>query len=120
MSPSGAAAPNTTASAPTRLAMLTARLVTDGPGSISEAVAMKLPVIVERNVRTLPQERYNADWIREHCAGIVLESFRDIAPAVHRMIHDLERFRANVAKIENRAVYEIPEILEGVLRKTRA
>lgn len=91
-----------------------------GPGSISEAVAMKLPVIVERNVRTLPQERYNADWIREHCAGIVLESFRDIAPAVHRMIHDLERFRANVAKIENRAVYEIPEILEGVLRKTRA
>ncbi|HLH42535.1 MAG TPA: glycosyltransferase [Bryobacteraceae bacterium] len=90
-----------------------------GPGSISEAIAMKLPVIVERNARTLPQERYNADWIREHRVGLVLESFRDIAPAVHRLIRDLEWFRANVAKIENRAVYEIPEILEGVLRKRR-
>ena len=34
-----------------------------GPGSISEAVAMGLPVIVERNAWTLPQERYNADWV---------------------------------------------------------
>ena len=30
-----------------------------GPGSISEAVHMKLPVIVERNTWTLAQERYN-------------------------------------------------------------
>ena len=37
-----------------------------GPGSLSEAVAMHLPVIVERNAWTLPQERYNADWVREH------------------------------------------------------
>ncbi len=36
-----------------------------GPGSISEALAMKLPVIVERNAWTLPQERYNADWVTE-------------------------------------------------------
>ena len=36
-----------------------------GPGSISEAVAMGLPVIIERNHWTLPQERYNADWVEE-------------------------------------------------------
>ncbi|HEY6343123.1 MAG TPA: glycosyltransferase [Bryobacteraceae bacterium] len=88
-----------------------------GPGSISEAVAMKLPVIVERNARTLPQERYNAEWVREHRAGIVLENFRSIAPAVHRMIENLESYRAAVARIENRAVFEIPGILEEVLRK---
>jgi len=35
------------------------------------------------------------------------------------MIRDLESFRANVARIKNRAVYEIPEILERVLRKRR-
>ena len=40
-----------------------------GPGSISEAVAMRLPVIVECNAWTLPQERYNAEWIREHGRG---------------------------------------------------
>ena len=33
-----------------------------GPGSISEALAMRLPVIVERNAWTLAHERYNADW----------------------------------------------------------
>ena len=47
-----------------------------GPGSISEAVAMGLPVIVERNIWTLPQERYNADWVLERNAGLVLPNFR--------------------------------------------
>ena len=47
-----------------------------GPGSISEAIAMKLPVIVERNAWTLPQERYNADWVLEQGAGFVLPNFR--------------------------------------------
>jgi len=90
-----------------------------GPGSISEAVAMKLPVIVECNSATLPQERYNAEWVREHKIGIVVESFRHIAPAVKRMLKDLHHFKTSVAKIENRAVFEIPEILEGMLREKR-
>src|SRR5258708_33458953 len=47
-----------------------------GPGSISEAVAMHLPVIVERNAGTLPQERYNADSVRDRHAGVVLSNFR--------------------------------------------
>ena len=50
-----------------------------GPGSISEAVAMKLPVIVEQpNAWTLPQERYNAEWVRERHAGMVVDNFRGI------------------------------------------
>ena len=49
-----------------------------GPGSISEALHMKLPVVVERNAWTLPQERYNTDWIREMQVGVVLKSFREI------------------------------------------
>ena len=57
-----------------------------GPGSVSEALAMHLPVIVERNAWTLPQERYNADWILEKEVGEVLSSFREIVPAVARLI----------------------------------
>ena len=91
-----------------------------GPGSISEAIAMNLPVIVERNAATLPQERYNAEWVEEHHAGIVLESFSKVAPAVKRLLKDLDKLRAGVAKIENRAVFEIPEILDGVLRKKQS
>lgn len=86
-----------------------------GPGSISEAVAMHLPVIVERNSWTLVQERYNTKWVREQGVGIVLRNFTEIAGAVDRMQKDLTGFRAAVAKIENRAVFEIPPILENIL-----
>src|SRR6202050_2767387 len=88
-----------------------------GPGSISEAVAMQLPVIVERNAWTLPQERYNVEWVRERNAGIVLDNFRGIAAAVDRMLGSLDTFRASVGKIQNRAVFEIPEILNGILKR---
>ena len=85
-----------------------------GPGSISEAVAMKLPVIVERNMWTLPQERYNADWVLEHGAGLVLPNFGHVKDAVGRLLGSLEEYRANVAKIENRAVFEIVDILKSI------
>jgi 1,2-diacylglycerol 3-beta-galactosyltransferase len=88
-----------------------------GPGSISEALAMKLPVIVERNAWTLPQERYNADWIVQNQVGIVLRSFRDVAQAVAELIRPetYARFRAGAEAQNNRAVFEIPEILEKIL-----
>src|ERR1700722_7625632 len=59
-----------------------------GPGSISEALQQRLPVIVVRNAWTMPQERYNAQWVQEHGVGVVL----------------------------NRAIFEIPVILEQILR----
>jgi hypothetical protein len=51
-----------------------------GPGSISEALQLHLPVIVECNGKTLPQERYNAEWVAERGFGMVVDSFRKIAP----------------------------------------
>jgi UDP-N-acetylglucosamine:LPS N-acetylglucosamine transferase len=86
-----------------------------GPGSLSEAIAMKLPVIVECNSFTLPQERYNAEWVLEHKAGIVLPNFRPVAGAVEQMLGNLAGYQENVAKIQNRAVFEIPEILAKIL-----
>ena len=91
-----------------------------GPGSISEAVAMGLPVIVECNAWTLPQERYNAEWVEEKGVGIGLRSFRaQIVEAVARMIDDRQRagFVARVAAIKNCAVFEIPEILAKILAR---
>lgn len=89
-----------------------------GPGSISEAVFMGLPAIVERNAWTLPQERYNAEWLREHSAGIVLPDFRGIARAVDELLEPAayERFQAATRRIHNRAVYEIPDILERIVQ----
>ncbi len=90
-----------------------------GPGSISEAIAMNLPIIVENNAWTLPQERYNARWIREKEVGVALKSFRDINAGLAELLEpaNFERFRANAAAIENRAVFEIVEVLEGLLKR---
>ena len=91
-----------------------------GPGSLSEALAMKLPVIVERNAWTLPQERYNAEWIVSHQVGIVLPNFRGIAAAVAGLIEprNYARYRAGADALNNRAVFEIPDILENILEGT--
>lgn len=91
-----------------------------GPGSVSEALAMRLPVIVECNAWTLPQERYNAVWVVEKEVGIVLHSFREIVDAVEKMIAPgtLQRFHANAAALQNRAVFEIPGMLEEILERS--
>jgi 1,2-diacylglycerol 3-beta-galactosyltransferase len=88
-----------------------------GPGSISESLKMNLPVILERNSWTLPQERYNADWVKEQGVGIVLDNFRAIEPTVKNLLEDgrLETMRRNIACVENRAVFEIPPILAKIL-----
>ena len=90
-----------------------------GPGSISEALAMHLPVIVERNAWTLPQERYNAEWILEKQVGIVLKSFRDVDSGVRELLEpsNFARFRANAAAIKNRGVFEIPDILDAIMSR---
>jgi hypothetical protein len=88
-----------------------------GPGSISEALAMGLPVIVENNAWTLPQERYNAQWITETGAGVVVRDFRGIAEAVRQLLapENFERYRRNAAELHNRAVFEVAEILERIV-----
>ena len=88
-----------------------------GPGSISEAIAVKLPVIVERNAWNLPQERYNCEWVREQDVGLVLRNFRGIGAAVEKLLESANyaRMRANAAAQSNRAVFEIPDMLESIL-----
>lgn len=89
-----------------------------GPGSISEAVAMGLPVIIERNYWTLPQERFNSEWVEEQGVGISLHSFRhQIVEAARSMVDPARRceFVRRVSEQRNRAVFEIPEILERIL-----
>jgi len=93
-----------------------------GPGSIAEAMVRKLPVLIECNAWTLPQERYNTEWVKEKGVGIVLKSFEDVADGVQRMLKPatLAEFRKNVSTQENRAVFEIPEILARLLGESHS
>jgi 1,2-diacylglycerol 3-beta-galactosyltransferase len=93
-----------------------------GPGSISEALQFHLPVIVECNSRTLPQERYNAEWVTENGYGIVVPSFKQIAPAVQRLLQSttFDEFRRKTNAYSNRALFEVPAILEQCVQRTAA
>jgi 1,2-diacylglycerol 3-beta-galactosyltransferase len=88
-----------------------------GPGSIAEAMVRKLPVLIESNAWTLPQERYNAEWVVEKRVGIVLKTFREVVQGVRQMLEPvtLAEFRKNIEAFENRAIVEIPEILSKLL-----
>ncbi|MFY9728679.1 MAG: glycosyltransferase, partial [Bryobacteraceae bacterium] len=87
-----------------------------GPGSISEALAMRLPVVVESNAWTLAHERYNAEWILEQGAGLVVGSFSKVADAVRELLRPdrLAQYRARAAAVRNSAVFEVPEILAEI------
>ena len=88
-----------------------------GPGSISEALAKHLPVIIDCNAWTLPQERYNAQWVREKQVGIVVKSHRHTAAAVADLMKpgELAQYRARTEAMNNRAIFEIPAIFEKIL-----
>jgi 1,2-diacylglycerol 3-beta-galactosyltransferase len=76
-----------------------------------------LPVLIECNAWTLPQERYNAEWVKEKEVGIVLDNFRSVADGVRKIVEPitLARLKNNVEALNNRALFEIPEILAGLM-----
>ena len=88
-----------------------------GPGSISEALQFGLPVIVERNARTMPQERYNCTWLVEKRMGMVVQDFRDIGTAVEQLLEPatFAEFRRNVGAYQNHAIFEVPLILDQLM-----
>ena len=91
-----------------------------GPGSISEAVHMGLPVIVENNARTMIQERYNVTWVEENGVGFGVESFADIAAAIRYLLHGntLEKYQERARSLKNLALYEVPQILGSILNES--
>jgi 1,2-diacylglycerol 3-beta-galactosyltransferase len=91
-----------------------------GPGSLSEAVQRGLPVIVTRNAQTMPQERWNTEWVRDNGLGVVLRSYAGVAAAVEAIVAGLPAYRARVRAIDNQAVFEVPRILERILQQQGA
>lgn len=82
-----------------------------GPGSLSEAVQCGLPVITFRNAWTMPQERYNTDWVHEHGLGLVLRGVAGLPQGVATLLAELPAFRRRVRALDNRAVFEVVELM---------
>jgi UDP-N-acetylglucosamine:LPS N-acetylglucosamine transferase len=86
-----------------------------GPGSLSEAFHQRVPVVVTRNVHTIPQERFNTDFVRDRGLGAVVRQWREIPEAVRALRADpagRAAIRARLAALPpNRAVYEVVELI---------
>jgi 1,2-diacylglycerol 3-beta-galactosyltransferase len=82
-----------------------------GPGSLSEAVLMGLPVIVTRNTWTMPQERWNTDWVLQQRLGVVLRRYADVPAGVAQVLRDLPALRARARAVRNDAVFQVPALL---------
>lgn len=92
-----------------------------GPGSVSEALHMGLPVIVESNARTLVQERYNATWVEALGVGIAIQSFSAVDSAVAYFMRNdtLAQYQQRARNLDNHAFFEIPQILRSILTENR-
>ena len=89
-----------------------------GPGALSEALHLGLPVITLRNAWTMPQERHNAEWVQAQGVGIVIRSLADVGAAVAQMIESLPVLHAATTRIDNRAVFELPEVFADLLARS--
>jgi 1,2-diacylglycerol 3-beta-galactosyltransferase len=101
-------------------------LTKPGPGSLAEAFHHGVPVVVTCNARTVPQERWNAQWIRGQGLGLVVDDWREMADAAAILRSNREwswRLRRAIQSLpRNRAVYEALEIIQaeaGVAAHTR-
>ena len=86
-----------------------------GPGAVSEALALGLPVLLDA-ARVLPQERCNLRWARAEGYGEAFTDMRSFAHAVERlaaggMAEPSRRARGHT----NRAAAELPGIIAGLL-----
>jgi 1,2-diacylglycerol 3-beta-galactosyltransferase len=91
-----------------------------GPGSVSEALAMGLPVIVEGGIQTLAQERYNIQWIEEHGVGLRVRRWKELPEAVRSLLQPstYHAMKQRIQALRNRAVFEVPDVLERILSES--
>jgi len=86
-----------------------------GPGSLSEAFEHRVPVVVTRNVHTIPQERFNTDLVRDRGFGAVVRNWPEIPDAVRGLRADpagLAAIRTRLDALpENRAVFQVIDVV---------
>jgi UDP-N-acetylglucosamine:LPS N-acetylglucosamine transferase len=87
-----------------------------GPGSISEAVHCGLPVVTVLNAWTMPQERFNPQWVTDHGLGIAGHSFGHLRRPVAHLLSRLPDYVQRVSSMPpNRAVFEIVDLVERLM-----
>ncbi|MDE2165386.1 MAG: hypothetical protein KGJ66_03490 [Alphaproteobacteria bacterium] len=87
-----------------------------GPGAISEAMVMGLPMILEVGARLLAQERYNANWARAIGAALSFRNADGLRAAIAQLSETgrLAAMRRAIAAHPNTAIFDLPTQLDGI------
>ncbi len=92
-----------------------------GPGSLSEAAHLGLPALTFDNAATMPQERYNLQWLRGEGLGQAVRHPGELRSALRELLHQVAVPGPDpTGQPANRAVFEIPEILADVMTVAQA
>lgn len=92
-----------------------------GPGTVSEALVTGLTLLVD-NKFVLPQERYNVKWIKQNRLGLSFRNMDDFRRAVEVLTAGEAAGHRRPPGVgqENRAIFEIPAIIDGILQRPAA
>jgi UDP-N-acetylglucosamine:LPS N-acetylglucosamine transferase len=86
-----------------------------GPGSLAEAICVGLPIVTMKNAWTMPQERFNAEWVKENSLGVVTTAIRGIRSSTLQVLSRLDEFKENVRRVQNTAIFEVPTIFAKIM-----
>jgi len=94
-----------------------------GPGSLAEAFQQRVPVVVVRNAHTIPQERFNTDFVARHRLGRVVGHWSEIPGAVASLVRspgELQAIRERIASLPpNEAIWEVLEVVRRAAEDAR-
>jgi hypothetical protein len=90
-----------------------------GPGCLSEALQLGLPIVTFGNAWTMPQERFNVRWVQAQGYGLAVRCTAALPAAVHKLLDQLPQFQRRVSQVRNRASFEVPRVLDQVLHRSR-
>jgi hypothetical protein len=101
------------------MAMADVLVTKPGPGTVAEALHQRIPIVTIANGYTVPQERFNAQYLTAHGFGFVEGAWKDLASCVARLAQNPETRRAVMERQAslppNSAVFEALDYLSTLL-----
>ncbi|PIQ28241.1 hypothetical protein COW36_04610 [bacterium (Candidatus Blackallbacteria) CG17_big_fil_post_rev_8_21_14_2_50_48_46] len=83
-----------TTEVPSLMSISDAVITKPGPGTIMEAMACDLPIILDDSNYTMYQEKGNVDFIRDNGIGTVIDESSELIPAIRNLIENPAAYQA--------------------------
>lgn len=87
-----------------------------GGTSLSEALVMKLPLVLEKSYATMPQERCNVKWALQHRVGLSFSKTSQLPKVVEEVIVNSSKFKEAIDRLGERdGLFRLPQLIDSLL-----